>query len=184
MNEEAIREAVSEFIDAYPVCAYFFLSTDELTLSPEVKILCDQDAAVYGERRSVPVAPEKYEKCEANIRRFPGAFLFDAVYEVADAYDLERCGEARRAHAALVSDLRAEFERRFGETLVLSISCDLCGDCPCPKKPCKKPKEAVFSMDSYGVQIMKTLADMDIVYDYGIDTAVYFTLILFDPEGK
>ena len=35
-------------------------------------------------------------------------------------------------------------------------------------------------MDSYGVQIMKTLADRDIMYDYGINTAIYFTLILFN----
>ena len=182
LNEEKLTEIIGEFIDEYPLCDYFFIKTDDLTLTPEVKTLCDQDAAIYGERRKVPPAPDSYAKCEAEIRKYDHAFLFDAVYEVSDAYDLERCEEARREHAALVESIRSEFSRRFGKTMALSISCDLCDDCPCPKKPCLHKDRAIYSMDSYGVRIMKTLVDRDIMYDYGISAAIYFSLILFDSE--
>ena len=176
------QNAVMKFINDYPVCEYFFLKTTDLTLTAEVKLLGEQDAAVYGERRKLPPAPDSFEKCKAEIEDFEDVFLFDAVYEVADAYDLDRCAEARKEHAALVETVSREFRQRFGKIMVLSLSCDLCDDCPCPKKPCRFPEKKVFSIDSYGVQIMKTLADRDITYDYGIQTAIYFTLILFNGE--
>lgn len=182
MSDSEIQERIDSFIDQYPLCEYLLLKTADLTLTPEVKVLCEQDAAVYGERRNVPPVPSSFEKCRAEIEQYQNAFLFDAVYEVADAYDLERCTEARKDHAAMVRDLCGEFRSRFGDVMALSISCDLCDDCPCPKKPCKRPEQKIVSMDSYGVQIMKTLADRDIMYDYGINTAIYFTLILFNAE--
>lgn len=178
--KEKLEAAIGEFIDNYPVCEYLLLKTEELTFTEAVKELCNQDTAVYGERRNVPPAPASYEKCMEEIHAYEYAFLFDAVYEVPDAYDLSRCEDARREHAALVRSLCDEMSARFGKVMPLSISCDLCDDCPCPKKPCKKPDQKIVSMDSYGVQIMRTLADRDIAYDYGIDTAIYFTLILFN----
>lgn len=182
MNEK-IMETIGEFIDNYPLCEYLLLNTSDLTLTPEVKLLGEQDAAVYGERRNVPPAPDTFEKCKAEIERFSHAFLLDAVYEVEDAYDLYRCEEARKTHSAMVHDICGEFSSRFGEVMPISISCDLCEDCPCPKKPCKKPADKIVSMESYGVQIMRTLADRDIMYDYGINTAIYFTLIMFNGEA-
>ena len=180
--KEKIMETIGEFIDSYPLCEYILLDTADLTLTPEVKILSEQDAAVYCARSNVPPAPADYEKCKEEILRYRHAFLFDAVYEVRDAYDFSSCGEARKIHSDMVGELCAEFRSRFGEILPMSISCELCDDCPCPKKPCRKPAEKIVSMDSYGVQIMKTLADRDIMYDYGIDTAIYFSLILFNGD--
>lgn len=181
-DSSKIQDAVAEFINDYPVCEYYFLKTSELTLTPEVKQLAQQDTAVYGERRKIPPAPDTFEKCKAVIEQYRDAFLFDAVYEVDDAYDMERCKAARKEHAGLVHALNDEFRQRFGKVLALSVSCDLCEDCPCPKKPCLFPEKQVPTIDSYGVQIMKTLADRDIMYDYGINTAIYFTVILFNGE--
>ena len=181
-NEE--QAIIEEILGNYPLCEYFFLPRTELTLSPAVKELCAADAAVYGERRHVPPALQSYEKCVAELEQYSDALLFDAVYEVADAYDLERCAEARVAHGQTVRNIADEMEAHFGKVLPLSISCDLCEDCPCPKGRCKLPEKKIASMDSYGVQIMKTLADRDIMYDYGIDTAIYFTLILFNGANE
>lgn len=175
---------IEEILGNYPVCEYFFLPQSELTLSPAVKELCDADTAVYGERRHVPPAPASYEKCIAELQQYSDALLFDAVYEVDDAYDLERCSEARIAHGQMVRAIADDMEQRFGKVMPLSISCDLCEDCSCPKERCKLPEKKIVSMDSYGVQIMKTLSDHDIMYDYGINTAIYFTLILFNGESE
>lgn len=177
------RDAVLEFINDYPVCEYFFLKTSDLTLTPEVKLLAQQDAAVYGERKKIPAAPDSFEECKAVIEEYGDAFLFDAVYEADDAYDMDRCESIRKEHAALVHAVSDEFRRRFGKILTLSIGCDLCEDCPCPQKTCRYPEKQVPAIESYGVQIMKTLADRDIVYDYGIHTAIYFTLILWNGEA-
>ncbi len=177
------RDAVMEFIHDYPVCEYFFLKTSELTLTPEVKLLAQQDAAVYGERRKIPPSPHSFAECKAIIEQYSDAFLFDAVYEVDDAYDMERCAGVRKEHAALVHAISDEFRQRFGKVLTLSLSCDLCEDCPCPQKACRYPEKQVPTIDSYGVQIMKTLADRDIMYDYGIHMAIYFTLILWNGEA-
>jgi predicted metal-binding protein len=181
-DSSKIKGLIAEFINEYPVCEYFFLKTSELTLTSEVKQLSEQDAAVYGEYRKIPSAPDTFEQCKAMIEQYSDAFLFDAVYEVTDAYDMERCDEARKVHAGLVHALNEEFRQRFGKVLALSVSCDLCETCPCPKKPCRHPEKQVPTIDSYGVQIMKTLADRDIMYDYGINTAIYFTVILFNGE--
>lgn len=156
------------------------MKTDELTINEEVKQLAIMDSKVYGERRSLPPAPESFAKCKARLAEFSDCFLFDAVYEVADAYDLTRCTEALKEHSQMTAELAEEFRSRFGEVMVLGISCDLCEDCPCPKKPCKMKDKAIHAMDSYGLQIMKTLSDRDIVWDYGISTAIYFTVILFN----
>jgi predicted metal-binding protein len=177
------RDAILEFINDYPVCEYFFLKTSELTLTPAVKLLAQQDAAAYGERRNIPTAPDSFEECKAIMEQYSDAFLFDAVYEVDDAYDIDRCKEVRKEHAALIHAVSDEFRQRFGKILTLSISCDLCEDCPCPQKPCRYPEKQAPTMDSYGVQIMKTLADRDIMYDYGIHMAIYFTLILWNGEA-
>lgn len=184
MTEEQIMEKCGEFLDNYPLCEYFFLKVDELTIIDEVKQLSDMDSKVYGRRRFVPPAPDSFAKCEAELRQYSDCFLFDAVYEVDDAYDLLRCEGARREHAAMTAELAEEFRARFGDIMVLGISCDLCEDCPCPNKPCKMPEKKICAMDTYGLQIMRTLADRDIMWDYGTSTAIYFTVILFNGGEK
>lgn len=180
MTEQQLMEKCGEFLDQYPLCEYFFLKVDELTINEEVKQLSEMDSKVYGDRRFVPPAPDSFAKCKARLEEFSDCFLFDAVYEVADAYDLTRCGEALKEHADMTVALADEFRSRFGEVMVLGISCDLCEDCPCPKKPCKMKDKAIYAMDTYGLQIMKTLSDRDILWDYGTGTAIYFTVILFN----
>jgi predicted metal-binding protein len=153
VTEEQLMEKCGEFLDNYPLCEYFFLKTDELTIIDEVKQLSAMDSQIYGERRFVPPAPDSFAKCKERLLQYSDCFLFDAVYEVDDAYDMMRCVDARKEHAAMTVELAEEFKSRFGDVMVLGISCDLCEECPCPKKPCTKKDQCIYAMDTYGLQI-------------------------------
>lgn len=178
------QEIIENFIGDYFICEYHFLSTEELNFSEEVRAMCEENVRARLNKAPYPPIPATIEAAKEKCLRYDHAFLFNTVTEVRDALDISACAEAMAEHENLAYELQAKFREHFGDVLTLTIDCRRCADCDCPEEPCREPKMMMGTIEGHGIQIMKTLLDLGICYDYGNKVATYFTLILFNAPSK
>ena len=61
--------------------------------------------------------------------------------------------------------------------------CRICGRCAyLDGEPCRKPDEAVASVEAYGIDVMQMEKDVGIPYYNGKNTISYVGLILFNEN--
>lgn len=178
-TEQEQKEIVESAALSYPICEYCFGDTAQIPFSDKVRYICETDCERY--RHSWACPPycgdirENIDKC----RQYQNFFLFSTVVEVANAWDKEVCLRAKSGHEEISRNLRAKLKERLGDFYMLSTGCTICEKCACPDEPCRHPKERLSSMESHGIVIMQLADEMGLCYNYGGDTIVYFSLVLF-----
>lgn len=177
------QEKIENIISDYFICEYHFIETEELEFSEEVRAMCQENvSARLNTKASYPPIPPTIEAAKEKCLHFKHGLLYNTVTEVRDALDISACAQAMADHEALAYELQTKIKEEFGEAFVLTIDCRRCDDCDCPEDPCTNKKEMMGTMEGHGIQIMKTLIDKGICYDYGNKVATYFTLILFNAD--
>ncbi|MDO4542022.1 MAG: DUF2284 domain-containing protein [Bacillota bacterium] len=177
------QEKIEDIISDYFICEYHIIETSELYFSEEVRAMCEENVrARLNRSQAYPPIPPTIEAAKEKCLRFKHGILYNTVTEVRDALDISACSEAMAEHENLAYELQGKLKEEFGEAMALTIDCRRCDDCSCPEDPCHNKDEMMGTIESHGIQIMKTLIDKGICYDYGNKVATYFTLILFNAD--
>ena len=100
-----------------------------------------------------------------------------------DAGDIdEGMQEAGNRHSMLGRTLAKRILPELGEkTLHLGAGgCRFCARCAKRDDlPCRAPKEALSSMEAYGIDVYRTVSKTSLKYINGQDTVTYFGVVLF-----
>lgn len=178
-TEQEQKEIVESAALSYPICEYCFGDTARIPFSDKVRYICETDCERY--RHSWACPPycgdirENIDKC----RQYQNFFLFSTVVEVANAWDKEVCLRAKSGHEEISRNLREKLKEKLEDFYMLSTGCTICEKCACPDEPCRHPKDRLSSMESHGIVIIQLADEMGLCYNYGDDTIVYFSLVLF-----
>lgn len=174
------KEVIESILQKYMICEYCFGKTDQIPFSDKVLFICETDCKRYGHCWACPPNAGSIEENIEKCRSFKDFLLFSTVTEVADAWNLDACTEAKRAHEALTRELRVELENTLEAPIyILSTGCSICDVCACPEEPCRHPKERLMSTESHGIILMQLVEELGMCFNYGGDTAVYFSMVMF-----
>lgn len=179
-----IRESIESLIDQFPICEYCFGDTAQIPFSDKVLYICESDCKRYGKSWSCPPYSGTIQDNITRCRAYEHFFLYSTVCEVSDAWNADVCLEARKEHETLAREFRAQLsdlisEKEEHKIYMLSTGCSICETCACPADPCRHPVDRLMSMESHGIVIMQLAEEMGLCFNYGGETAVYFTMILF-----
>ncbi|MDO4632222.1 MAG: DUF2284 domain-containing protein [Eubacteriales bacterium] len=181
MSEDRIQQQIEEVLTQFPICEYSFGDVARIPFSEKVRYICENECERYGNCWACPPycgeVPELTEKC----RRYQRYCLFSTVTETEDAWSKEACLKVKHQHEDITRQIRNELKEQFKEMefLVLSTGCTLCEHCSCPDAPCRHPKERLSSMESHGIVVIKMAEEAGICYNYGDNTVVYMSIILY-----
>lgn len=174
------QEKINGFISDFPVCEYVFLEREQLVFSEKVRFICENECPRYGHSWACPPVIGTIEECMARCNNFSHALLFTTAADVPDIADFQGCLNARRDHEQVSYDLTERMRQEFGETLTLTTGCMHCQTCAYPDAPCRHPEQRFATIESHGILIMQTAADVGLSYNFDGHTVIYFTLIFYN----
>lgn len=176
MDKELLERGLREL----PVVQYAFLETKELTFTPRVRQVCENDCAQYGKSWACPPAVGSVEECKARCLSYPYTLLLVTMTEVEDIADLEATLATRGSHEE-VTRAAAGLLREQGITpYVLSTeSCAICSQCTYPVAPCRHPDRMYPCVESHGILILDTTERMGIPFQAGGNVVTWVSLLLY-----
>ena len=114
------QDELEEGLRALPLCQYEFLPADQVPFSGRVREICRKECPRYHKSWSCPPAVGEWEACRMKALYYRRAFVFSTVAEGVDTENMEALLATRSGHEDVVRQVRAGFERVYGECLTLS----------------------------------------------------------------
>lgn len=145
-------------------------------------ICASNGCGVYGKCWMCPPDIGEIDTLIEEVKSYSFGVLYQSIFPLEDSFDFEGMQEAGRIHGERSRALDALL-REEGYSNFLHLSKGGCGLCsPCAKVeglPCRFPKEALSSLEAYGVNVSATIKNTSMKYINGVDTVTYFGMILF-----
>ncbi len=139
----------------------------------EVRDMCEA-CGQYGKRWSCPPSCGTLDQCAREIAGRTQGILVQTVGELEDEFDGEAMMEAEALHKEHFRKMLAALRENEGDILALGAGCcTRCKVCSCPDEPCRFPREAVSSMEAYGILVLQVCRDNGLTYYYGPDKIAY-----------
>lgn len=159
------------------------LHREQIVLSADFRDICKSNACGnYGQCYMCPPDVGDIHELMAELRAFHAAVLYQAVYALEDSFDFEGMQAAGAAFNAASRTIHHKAAKLM--TLPwLHLAAGGCRSCEvCAKReglPCRKPEEALASLEAYGVDVYHTAENAGLKYINGQNTVTYFGMLLF-----
>lgn len=158
------------------------ITADAVVLSSTFRDICKSNSCgMYGRCWMCPPDVGDIDILMAEIRKHQHALLYQSIAGIEDSFDIEGMQEAGIRHAWLSQRIEAFLMPVLGKHLHLSCGgCRLCERCAkLDGLPCRKPEQALASMESYGIDVYNTCKPTALKYINGQNTVTYFGIVLF-----
>lgn len=176
------RKFIESTILRYPICEYYFGTKKDLIFSEKAWDICEHDCERYGHCWTCPPYCGTIDKKISKCLEYEYFCLYSTVTETPNAWDRDANLKVKRQHDDLTLEIRDDLAKEFQDFYILSTGCTECAVCACPDAPCRFPEKRFFPMESHGIILMEMLDKMEITANYGGDTVVYFSMILFNES--
>ena len=147
------------------------------TLLPreEVRGMCAADRCHhYGKSWMCPPACAPLEENAALLAKYKTGILVQTTGTPEDEFDFESMVEIGKAHSRQFHALHMALRAEYPGLLALSAgACGLCKTCTYPDAPCRRPQDAIPSMEAFGLVVSDACRDNGMKYNYGPGTMTY-----------
>ena len=178
MDRNVLEAALSEL----PLYAFFYVDPKTLEFSERIRYICQAECPRYGQSWACPPGVGSVEECKARCLGYENCLMVGTITECETIADMETTLATRPAHEA-VTDQVAELLRQQGvEPFILSTdSCAICQNCTCPEgKPCRHPQRMHPCIESHGINIIPTLEENGLEFQYGGDIITWYSMLFFN----
>ena len=160
------------------------LPTEAVVLSPDFRAICASNGCGhYGRCWMCPPDVGDIDALMARIRTYPWGLWYQTIAQIEDSFDIEGMQEGSFAHARVGLRMQKKLLSVCGEGM-LHLSCGGCRVCEtCAKpagEPCRRPGDALPSLESYGVDVYQTTKETELKYINGPNTVTFFGMVLFE----
>lgn len=150
---------------------------DAATLNPldAVRDMCAAGKCnKYGRCWTCPPGCGTIEQNRQEMARFTKGIIVQTTRKLEDEFDVETMTECGAAHGAQFRELSFALRKEYPGLLALGAGgCTLCETCTYPDAPCRRPGEALSSMEAYGLLVSEVCQKNGILYYYGPSTMTY-----------
>ncbi len=151
------------------------LDVSGLELLPAVRDMCAADKCrQYGRSWVCPPACGTLEECGARLAGYSAGLLLQSIGELEDEFDIEGMQAAGLLQQSRLRVFSKAAKARYPELLVLgSGACTLCESCAYPGEACRHPKDALVSMEAFGLWVSDVCEKNALAYNYGKGKIAY-----------
>lgn len=159
------------------------ISQAQIVLSAEFRSICAQNGCGhYGRCWMCPPDVGDIQTLMAKVRRYPYGLMYQTVGSIEDGFDVEGMTARAAEHAQISQRVQAALTPLLppGFTHLTCGGCRLCDDCAKRlKQPCRRPGQALASLEGYGVDVYQTVKHTELRYINGENTVTFFGMVLF-----
>lgn len=168
--EELIQKALDFGFDQAAI-----LAAETLVLRDEVRDMCAAGRCqLYGKSWMCPPACGTLEENRRKIERYARGLIVQTTAVLEDEFDYETMHGAGQLHKRRMVELGAALREAYPGLLTLgSGGCELCAKCTYPDSPCRRPDEAIASMEAVGLVVSDVCSANGLNYYYGPGTLTY-----------
>ncbi len=159
------------------------IGLESFTFDPAFREMCKENlCGNYGLCWTCPPDAGDISQLIAEAKTYNWGLVYQTVSKLEDSYDFEGMMEAGRLHNKLAQEI-ADWAagQDFSRWLQLGAGgCHICETCAKrTNEPCRHPKLALRSLETYGVDVSKLAEASGMKYINGQDTVTYFGALLF-----
>ena len=158
------------------------IDAKDVVLSATFRDICASNGCgMFGRCWMCPPDIGDIEPLMAEIHTYKYGLLYQSIADIEDSFDIEGMQEAGKNHAWLSQRIEAFLMPMLEKHLHLSCGgCHLCERCAKQDGlPCRKPEQALASMEGYGIDVYNTSKPTELKYINGQNTVTYFGIVLF-----
>ena len=178
MDRTILEEALSEL----PLYVYFYADPNSLEFSDRIRWICQNECPRYGKSWACPPGVGSVEACKAKCLSYRHCLVVGTITECENISDMAATLATRPAHEAVTNQVRELLRQQGVEPYILSTdSCALCEQCTCPEgKPCRRPDVMHPCIESHGINIIPTLEENGLEFQYGENIITWYSLLFFN----
>lgn len=177
MDQQWLEEQLAEL----PLYIYAWIDPASLEFSERVRWICQHECSMYGKSWACPPGVGTVESCRAKCLGYNKCLMISTITEVADIADLQGTLATRGDHEAL-TDQVADLLRQQGVTPYI-LSTEACAICPrcaiLDGAPCRFPEKMHPCVESQGINIIPTLEENGLEFQYGENVVTWVSLLLY-----
>ena len=177
MDVQKVEAALAEL----PLYIYAWVDPKALEFSDRVRWICQHECAMYGKSWACPPGVGTVEECKKKCLGYEKALLISTLTEVSDIGDLDATLATRRDHEDITDQVGDILRENGVQPYILSTeACAICGRCAIlDGKPCRHPEKMHPCVESQGINIIPTLEENGLEFQYGQNTVTWVSLLLF-----
>lgn len=180
MNYEAIEKELAEL----PLYIYAWVDPQKLEFSDRVRHICQTECTMYGKSWACPPGVGTVEACREKCLSYNKALLISSLSEVEDISNLEQTLSTRRDHEHLTDQVGDILRAQGLEPYILSTeACAICHRCAIlDGQPCRFPEKMHPCVESQGINIIPTLEENGLEFQYGSNVVTWVSLLLVHSD--
>ena len=176
------RELLEQQLAQLPLYAYFYIDPSSLEYSERVRWICRQECPRYGKTWACPPAVGEVSQCEKKCRSYTTCLVIGTVTETDDIGNMELTLSTRPEHEAVTAQVQQLLRSQGIEPYILSTeACDICDRCAyLDGEPCRLPDRMHPCVESHGINVIPTLEENGLPFQYGDDIVTWYSLLFFN----
>ena len=177
MNLQQLEQELA----ALPLYFYGYIDPKSLEFSQRIRYICGAECPMYNKTWACPPAVGEVAQCEKKCLQYASCLMIGTVAEVQDIADIEETLATRPAHEEITNQVRDLFRKQGVEPYILSSeACQLCDRCAwLDGLPCRYPDKMHPCVESHGINLIPTLEENGLVFQYGENIVTWFSLLFF-----
>ena len=177
MDTEKLEERLAEL----PLFGYFFIDPKELEFTSRVRWVCEHECPRFSQTWACPPGVGTVENCRCRCLNYDHCLVIATITEISDIANMEEALATRGGHEALTDEVREYFREQGLEPYILSTeSCAVCDRCAyLDGEPCRYPEKMHPCLESHGINLIPTLENLGLEYQYGSNVVTWFSLLFF-----
>ena len=178
MDLEKLEAQLSEL----PLYVYCFIDPNTLEFSQRIRWICEHECPMYGKTWACPPGVGSVEECQGKCLGYNRCLVIGTITDEASPSDMEGALATRAGHEALTNEIRQLFREQGVEPYILSTeACNICQRCAIEDGlPCRMPGRMHPCLESHGINIIPTLEEMGLEFQYGGDVITWYSLLFFN----
>ena len=177
MDTQKLEERLAEL----PLFGYFFIDPKELEFTSRVRWVCEHECPRFGQTWACPPGVGTVENCRCRCLNYDHCLVIATITEISDIANMEAALATRGGHEALTDEVREYFREQGLEPYILTTeSCAVCDRCAyLDGEPCRYPEKMHPCLESHGINLIPTLENLGLEYQYGSNVVTWFSLLFF-----
>lgn len=176
------RALLEQQLMELPLYAYFYIDPKTVEFSERIRYICKSECPMYGKTWACPPGVGEVAQCQEKCLQYANCLMVGTVTETEDISNLQASLETRAEHEKLTNQIRELFRQQGVEPYILSTeACAICERCAyLDGLPCRMPGRMHPCVESHGINIIPTLEENGLPFQYGDNVITWYSLLFFN----
>ena len=177
MDKALLMEKLQEL----PLYFCDFIDPKALEFSDRIRWICENECPMYGKTWACPPGVGSVETCEKKCGGYDGCLLIATITEVSDITNIDETLATRPEHEEITNQVEALMKAQGIVPYILSTeACAVCERCAyVDGQPCRYPERMHPCVESHGINVLPTLEELGIPFQYGQNVVTWISLLFF-----